>query len=355
MSGALRLEAIDTPAAIVDLAVAEANLTRAQRYADANGFALRPHIKTHKLPRFARRQVELGAVGITCQKLGEAEVMADAGLDDILVTYNVIGAAKLTRLAALHRRIRVSVCADSEAVVEGYAARFADPGHPLPVFVECDTGAKRCGVQTVAEGLALAQRIDRSTGLTFAGLMTYPPRGKTAEVEAWLGEALAQLSAAGLAPRCVSNGGSPDYYRAAEVASANEHRPGTYIYSDRMQVAYGHGTLADCALTVLATVVSRPTSERAVLDLGSKALAADASPSPGHGHIVEYPEAVIASLSEEHAVVDVSACVARPTIGDRVRIVPNHVCVVSNLFDVVHLADRGLAEPLPVAARGRMA
>jgi D-serine deaminase-like pyridoxal phosphate-dependent protein len=351
----VRIEDLDTPAVVIDRHLVEANLKRAQDYADQHGLKLRPHIKTHKLPLFAKRQVELGAVGITCQKVGEAEVMADAGLSDIFIPYNVIGQDKLRRLVALHQRITLSVAADNMATVDGYGAVFTDASRPLSVLVECDTGAGRCGVQSPAEALALAQRIMAHPGLRFEGLMTYPPRGKLAEVDAWLKQAVALLGTAGIDVRCISNGGSPDYYGSAAVSSATEHRPGTYIYSDRMQVAFGHGTLADCALTVLATVVSRPTPDRMVLDVGSKALAADLSPAPGHGHIVEYPEAVITGLSEEHAVVDMSDCAARPAIGDKVRIIPNHVCVVSNLFDAVHLVEDGhVIERLDVAARGRM-
>jgi D-serine deaminase-like pyridoxal phosphate-dependent protein len=297
--------------------------------------------------------VELGAIGITCQKLGEAEVMAEAGLADIFVPYNILGAAKLDRLAALHARIAIAVSADSATTIEGYAGRFTDSGHPLPVLIECDTGAGRCGVQSPEEALALARLIDAAPGLQFEGLMTYPPRGRVVEVNAWLTAARDLLVDAGLEVRSISNGGSPDFYSAAMVTVATEHRPGTYIYSDRMQVAFGLGTLEDCALTVLATVVSRPTADRAVLDAGSKALAADTAPVPGHGHIVEYPDAVVTSLSEEHAVVDLSACAEKPAVGEKVRIIPNHVCVVSNLFDAVHLAeDARVIERVPVSARG---
>ncbi|WP_306119214.1 MULTISPECIES: D-TA family PLP-dependent enzyme [unclassified Roseitalea] len=347
---------LETPCVLIDLDRVETNLGRAQAYADAHGLALRPHVKTHKLPRFARRQVELGASGVTCQKLGEAEVMADAGLDDILVTYNILGQAKLDRLAALHAMATITVAADNDTVVDGYARRFTDPTRPLRVVVECDTGAGRCGVQSPEAALALARRIDAAPGLHFAGLMTYPPAGKTAEVGHWLTAARDRLVQAGLAPQIVSNGGTPDMYRAHEVSAATEHRPGTYIYSDRMQVGFGHGTLDDCALTVLATVVSRPTPDRAVIDAGSKALAADTCAAPGHGHVVEYPDAVITALSEEHGIVDLTACADRPPIGARLRVVPNHVCVVSNLFDEVHLVRDGrLEDTVPVAARGRLA
>jgi len=348
------MDQIDTPAIMIDLGKVEANLARAQTHADSIGVALRPHIKTHKLPRFALRQIELGAVGITCQKLGEAEVMADAGIADIFVPYNILGAAKLDRLAALNRRVVLSVTADSAVTVAGYAARFSAAA-PLSVLVECDTGALRCGVQSPEAALALAYRIAAEPGLRFGGLMTYPPRGRPADTERWLAAAVAQLRHAGLPPPRVSSGNSPDFYQSVAGDTATELRPGTYIYSDRMQVAFGQGGYQDCALTVLATVVSRPTETRVVLDAGSKALAADTCPLPGHGHVVGYPEAVITTLNEEHAIADFAACARRPAIGDRVRIIPNHVCVVSNLFDQVHLVENGVVTGLlAVAARGKL-
>ncbi|MBX9461635.1 MAG: D-TA family PLP-dependent enzyme [Aquamicrobium sp.] len=347
---------LETPAVVIDRTKVDANLARAQAYADANGLKLRPHIKTHKLPMFARLQCELGAIGITCQKVGEAEVMADGGITDIFIPYNILGEGKLERLAALHQRVNMSVSADSTVTVAGYAGRFIDPAHPLPVLIECDIGAGRCGVQSPDEALALARKIEAAPGLRFEGLMAYPPRGAMQDVERWLEDAIALLEKNGIAVKTVSNGGSPDFYSGATVTSATEHRPGTYIYSDRMQVAFGHGTLEDCALTVLATVVSRPTPDRAVLDTGSKALAADMAPVPGHGHIVEYPDAVITTLNEEHGIVDLSACAIKPEIGEKVRIIPNHVCVVSNLFDVVNLTDGEIVlETVPVAARGKLA
>jgi D-serine deaminase-like pyridoxal phosphate-dependent protein len=351
----MRMEDLDTPAVVIDRRLVEANLARAQAHADRRGVKLRPHIKTHKLPLFARRQVELGATGITCQKIGEAEVMADAGVEDIFISYNIVGRQKLERLLALHRRVTLSVVADSAEVVDGYASVFTDAAHPLPVLIECDTGGGRCGVQSPAQALELARRIASHPGLRFEGLMTYPARGKVSETGAWLSHALGLFKREGMEIRRVSNGGSPDFYADEAVASATEHRPGTYIYSDRMQVSFGSGRLEDCALTVLATVVSRPTADRVILDAGSKALGADTCSAPGHGHIVEYPEAVITMLNEEHGIADFSRCASRPSIGERVRIIPNHVCVVTNLFDEVHLVEHGeVVETLPVAARGRM-
>lgn len=349
------LAGLDTPAVLIDLDKVEANLQRAQSFADRHRLQLRPHVKTHKLPRFALRQVELGAVGITCQKLGEAEVMADAGLTDIFLPYNIVGPAKLARLRQLAERVTLSVTADSQATVDGYATTFAGSGRNLPVLVECDTGGGRAGVQTPDEAVALGRHIAAAGGLRFAGLMTYPARGGTAQSDIWFAQARARLHAAGLEAAIISTGGTPDLWRAHDVRSATEYRPGTYIYLDRFQVAAGVGPLEACALTVLATVVSRPTPTRAVLDAGSKALTSDTLGLSGFGTILGYPEAVITSLSEEHGVVDLSACDRRPAIGDVVRIVPNHACPVSNLFETVVLV-RGdtFVEAVPVAARGRV-
>ena len=351
----MRIEDLDTPAIVIDLARAEANLARAQDHLDKLGLAMRPHVKTHKLPYFAKRQIELGAVGLTCQKLGEAEAMADAGVEDIFLPYNILGQSKLDRLNKLHQRLTLAVTADSMVTLHGYRERFPFPDRPLTVLIECDTGAGRCGVQSVDEVAELARAISKASGLRFGGLMTYPPQNQRAKVQAWLKAAVERLKAEVIDVPVISIGGTPDLYHAHDIPIATEYRPGTYIYSDRMQVGQGHGTLDDCALTVQATVVSRPTVGRAVLDAGSKALAADLCNLPGHGHIVEFPYAVIESLSEEHAVVDLTNCPERPKIGDRVSVIPNHACVVTNLFNEVHLA-RGaeIVETLPVAARGRM-
>ncbi|WIJ25978.1 D-TA family PLP-dependent enzyme [Devosia sp. RR2S18] len=346
---------IDTPAVLIDVDRVEANLRRAQDYADQHGLKLRPHIKTHKLPRFAKRAMDLGAIGITVQKLGEAEVMADAGISEIFLPYNILGQAKLKRLRALAERVHISVTADSVETVEGLSAAFADAPEPLSVFVECDTGMGRCGVQSPQAALDLAQRIAAAPGLRFGGLMTYPAAGQVAANAQWLEQAKDLLTQAGLAPPTISNGGSPDIWRAHEVQVATEHRPGTYIYMDRFQVAKGVGALEDCALTVLATVVSRPTEHRAIIDAGSKALTSDLLGMTGHGLIEAYPEAVIVGLSEEHGTIDLSACSKKPKIGEKLRIIPNHACVVSNLFETVHLIVRDqLVETVPVAARGRV-
>ncbi|WP_186398334.1 D-TA family PLP-dependent enzyme [Stappia sp. P2PMeth1] len=349
----------ETPALVLDEAVALANIARFQAHCDRLGLKSRPHIKTHKLPRFAKAQIAAGARGITCQKIGEAEVMADAGIDDILITFNILGEAKLQRLKALAGRIaRLAVVADSGTTVDGLASAFADSAATLHVMVECDTGAGRCGVQTPEEAVDLAARIKAAPGLVFAGLMTYPAPGKAGNVERFMGEALGLLAAHGLECPEISSGGSPDMWHAGEAKGGSrnlvtEYRAGTYIYNDRSLVERGACTLDDCALTVHATVVSRPTPTRAVLDAGSKALSSDLLGLTGHGTIIGHPEAQIAALSEEHAVVEIPA--GSLAVGDRVRIVPNHCCVVTNLFDRAWLlaADGGVEE-IDIAARGRM-
>ncbi len=345
---------ISTPQPVIDEDRLAANIARVQSYMDAHRLNFRPHIKTHKIPAVAEAQRQAGARGINCQKITEAEVFAEAGFDDILITFNILGADKLTRLANLNDRSSgLKVVADSTVTIDGLANYFAGR-KPLTVLVECDTGAGRCGVQAPAEALALARRIAGSGALAFGGLMTYPKAGGEAATEAFLAETLAALKAEGIDCPVVSNGGTPSLFSAHLVTSATEHRAGTYVYNDRSMVRAGHCTLDDCAMHVLATVVSRPTPDRAILDAGSKALTSDLLGFADFGLIVEYPDAIITGLSEEHGTVDLSRLAGRrPEIGERIRIVPNHTCVVSNLFDhMVFHRDGVVTRVEPVAARG---
>ena len=349
-----KMTELETPCVVIDSAKVDANLARAQAHADANGYKLRPHIKTHKVPRFAQRQVELGAVGITAQKLGEAEIMADAGLTDIFVPYNIIGESKLRRLAALNDKVTLSITADSAECVSQNAKMFSNSLKSLNMLVECDTGGGRCGVQSPEAALGLARQIAGSKGLTFGGLMTYPARGKFAEADRWLAEAKRLIEAAGIPVPVVTAGNSPDMWHTGDT-TITERRPGTYIYFDRSQVAFGVAQWSDCALTVLATVVSRPTPTRVIIDAGSKSLSSDLFGLEGYGCILGHEHIAIQSLSEEHGLIELPEPSDWPKIGERLRIIPNHVCVVSNLFDRVHLiAGEEVLETVPVAARGRV-
>ncbi len=344
-----------TPAVVIDLDKVEANIARLQATCDAAGIANRPHIKTHKSPELARLQIEAGARGITCQKLGEAEVMADGGIDDIMISYNILGEEKLGRLGALQRRVRMIVAADNPVTISGLPRAAEIAGRDLEVVVECDTGRKRAGVETPGEAVELARMIAASPGLTFAGFLMYPPEDGWERTQIFLDTAKAGLADAGLEAGIVSTGGSPNLPHIGKLKGSTEHRSGTSIFNDRMQMAAGVASLEDCALTVYATVVSRAGAERGILDSGSKTLTTDKGNLDGHGLILEYPSARIAQFAEEHGFLDLSASNERPVVGEIVRVVPNHVCVVVNMVDrlVTVRGDRLIGE-LPVAARGKL-
>jgi D-serine deaminase-like pyridoxal phosphate-dependent protein len=345
-----------TPAVAIDLDVVERNIARLQGACDAAGVANRPHIKTHKSPVIARLQRDAGARGITCQKVGEAEVMADAGLDDILISYNILGEEKLGRLAALMRKARMVVAADNPTTVAGLPRAAEMAGRTLEVVVECDTGRKRAGVESAAEAIALAKDIASRPGLAFAGFLLYPPETAIEATQAFFDEALAGVREAGLEARIVSTGGTPNLKNLGRIKGTTEHRAGTYIFNDRMMMRCGAATLDDCALNVISTVVSRAAPERGILDAGSKTLTADPGGGlDGYGLILEYPEARIKQFAEEHGFLDLSGSQARPKVGEVVRIVPNHVCVVVNMVDRL-VATRGeeIVGEIPVAARGRI-
>jgi D-serine deaminase-like pyridoxal phosphate-dependent protein len=345
---------LETPAVTIDLDRLEANIARLQATLDRHGKGNRPHIKTHKIPAIAKMQMDAGAVGITCQKLGEVETFIDAGVaDDVLLTFNVVGAAKTERLLALSERVRrLAVVLDNEVVAQGISEAARRAGEEVPFLVECDTGMGRNGVQSPDAAFDLARAAMRLGGLRFEGLMTYPNTPRTAE---FLARTLELFSKAGMPVPVVSGGGTPAAKTVGDFPMTTEHRAGTYVYNDVMMVSAGAATWDDCAMRVRLTVVSRPTPDRAVLDAGSKVLTSDQYFVKDHGRIVEYPEARIAALSEEHAVVDLSACAARPSVGEVVNVIPNHCCVVSNMVDEVHAFRGDHVEVVwPVAARGKV-
>jgi D-serine deaminase-like pyridoxal phosphate-dependent protein len=344
-----------TPCAVIDMDRVERNIARIQAACDAAGVANRPHIKTHKNPMLAQMQIAAGARGITCQKLGEAEIMADAGIEDILISYNLLGDEKMARLGALQGKANITVAADNSVVVADLPKAAAASGRTLSVVVECDTGRKRAGVETPAEAVALAREIADSKGLQFAGFMLYPTETGWTDAQKFFDEALAGVRAHGLDATIVSTGGTPNLNNLGKLKGATEHRFGTYIYNDRMQVAAGVATWDDCALHIYSTVVSRAAPERGILDAGSKTLTTDTGGLEGHGLILEHPEARIARFAEEHGFLDLSRSNTRPNVGDVVRIVPNHVCVVVNMMDeVVMVRGEEIVGTLPVAARGKL-
>jgi D-serine deaminase-like pyridoxal phosphate-dependent protein len=349
------LSELDTPAVTVRLDIVERNIRRVHEHLARHGIANRPHIKTHKIPELGRMQMAAGAVGITCQKLGEVEVFTEAGVaDDVLLTFNLVGRAKIDRLLALARRLkRLAVVFDNEVVARGLAEGARAAGTEIPFLIECDTGFGRNGVQTPEAAFDLARTAMKLGGVRFEGLMTFPNREPG--TRAFFERALELFKRAGIAVPVVSGGGTPAIFTAQSIPQLTEHRAGTYIYNDRMVVASGTATWDDCAMRVRCTVVSRPTADRAVLDAGTKVFTSDLYTVTGYGHLLEYPEAKVVNLSEEHGVVDLSSCRRRPEIGEVVEVVPNHCCVVSNMVDEVYGVRGGAVEAVwPVAARGEV-
>jgi len=350
----MHINDLETPVPVVDLDIARRNIHRLQEYCDAHHLSLRPHIKTHKLPLFAHEQLRAGAIGITVQKLGEAEVMAQTGVTDILLTYNVIGEEKLERLANLTNFARMSVAIDNEKSLESVARAAKQGRRQIGVLVEFESGANRQGVQAPREAVELARLALQHSNLEFKGLMTFPTTSQTAT---FLNAALPLFRTAGIAVPVISGGGTPPAYTTHKLAPVTEMRAGSYIYNDRMMIAAGAAAREECALTILATVVSRPANDRALVDAGSKTLSSDRLPSDeagGYGLLPEYPDANIVSLSEEHGILDLTHSVRKPEIGERVRIIPNHVCVVTNLHDHIFLHRNGeVLACLPVYLRGK--
>jgi D-serine deaminase-like pyridoxal phosphate-dependent protein len=342
---------VETPAAVVDLDRLERNLSRWQEHCDERGLANRPHVKTHRCVEIAQRQLALGAVGITCQKLSEAEAMADGGCDDILVPFNIVGVAKLRRLRTLLERVTLTVSVDDSALLLGLAGAARGSSRELGVLVDCDTGLGRTGVSTPDAAVDLAAAVASHDSLRFDGFLTYPaPEG----AERFLAEAVTGAERRGLDVTVVSAGGTPSMWGSGALRpTVTEYRVGNYAFYDRMSIAAGAASLDDVALTVHATVVSRPASGRAILDAGSKALTSDLGPDPGHGLVLEAPSSTIVKLSEEHAHVALAE-EDELELGQRVRIVPNHACVVVNLYDELAVTRDGTLEATwRVAARGR--
>ena len=339
---------LETPSVLIDLDRMARNIERMQARCDSLGLAFRPHIKTHKIPDIARQQLDAGAVGIACQKVTEARVFADAGLTDIQIPYNIVGSKKTARLVDLAGDHHLTVSADHAEVIAGLSQAAAARNLTLRVMVDLVTDIQRTGAPA-DRVLDLAQRIDSDDHLHFAGLLVYP---SNATVRPDLQQALDSLEKAGINVESVSGGGTGAALQAQDVPELTELRVGTYVFNDMNTVTSGWCAVEDCTMTVLATVVSRPTDDRGILDSGSKTLAADRV-ADGHGHIVEYPDAHIYKLNEEHAYVDFSACDSRPAIGEQVRVIPVHTCVVSNLHHQLYGVRGDTVEVIwPVAARG---
>jgi D-serine deaminase-like pyridoxal phosphate-dependent protein len=362
----LTITELDTPIPVVDLDRLARNLDRAASYATVHGLALRPHVKTHKSPRIANEQLERGAAGLTCATPLEAEVMSGV-CDDILLAYPPVGAGRARRLAALPGQVKLTVALDSRRAIDDIAAAARAADRAVSVYVEMDLGMHRVGVPAIDAAISLAQAVRASAPLTFAGIAFYPGHvrepvdqqtHKLEELDAALRVAVNGFETAGLRPGVVSGGSTPTLWHTHELSSVTEFRPGTYVYNDRTTAAIGACDWDDCALTVLATVVSTAVPGQAVIDAGTKALGREpmrgADGADGFGCLLDRRDVTVKSMSEEHGILDLSRTSWRPDVGDRVRVIPNHVCIVVHLNDVVAGVRGDLVETTwPVTARGR--
>jgi D-serine deaminase-like pyridoxal phosphate-dependent protein len=363
----MNISELDTPSVLVDLDVMERNLKRMADYCASTGMSLRPHVKTHKIPELARMQVAFGAVGITAAKPSEAAVMSAAGLNDIFVAYPILSAKKAAALLSLSESTQLAVSADSFEAAEFLARSSAAHHYDLPILVEIDVGFGRCGVQTPQFAVDLALQIEKLSGSHFGGLMFYPghmmvPIEKQNEllpaVNRIVESTYAALISAGLRVDVVSGGSTPMALRSTEFSHLTEIRPGMYPLNDRNLVAGGFATLEDCALTVLSTVVSKAVPGHVILDGGSKTFSSDrllTGDHIGHGAVLEDPATVFFGLSEEHGHLDISHSSRSYRLGERLRIVPNHVCATINLHDTIYGVRGDVVETTwAVAARGRV-
>jgi D-serine deaminase-like pyridoxal phosphate-dependent protein len=362
------VEELPTPIAVVDLDRLEANIRRLAGYAGEHGVALWPHAKTHKMPPVARMQLAAGAAGLTVAKVGEAEVFARHELGPLLLHYPVYGPEAWRRLAEVAGAMPLTVALDSYAAAEPLAAVLAVAGTSAEVLVELDVGLHRTGVESPSAACALAERLDGLAGLEVAGVSCFPGhvRGPSADierkleaVEAALAEAVGLFAEAGLRCDRVSGGCTPAMTMTHLTPSVNELRAGTYVFLDRTEVAFDSPlTLADCALRIHATVVSTAVAGNAVVDAGSKALSDAAFGGPGgegRGAVIDHPDVTIPHTNEEHGICDVSRASSEWHVGDRIQIVPNHVCTCVNLQDVICAARGGVVEHVwTVEARGKI-
>jgi D-serine deaminase-like pyridoxal phosphate-dependent protein len=364
----MRVDDLDTPSLLIDLDVLARNVDEMRIVARDAGVGLRPHTKTHKSPEIARLQLDAGASGITVAKLGEAEVMADAGLDDLLIAYPIVGARKLERLGAVLERARVRVGLDSVEVAEGIGRVGKDLGRDVPVLVDVDTGLHRMGREPGEPSVRLALDIAGVPGVEVMGLSTHAGHAYRAADPAELRtiaerEALDVIATAeacereGLRIREVSVGSTPTARIAAEVDGVTEIRPGTYVFNDVQQMRLGVATEAVCAARILVTVVARPTAERFLIDAGTKSFSGDGGdgpPLPGRGVVAGRPGLVLDFMNEEHGVGHIVGD-AELRIGDRLEVIPLHVCSAVNLFDIAYgVRDGEVDHEIAIAARGKV-
>ncbi len=358
---------LETPSVIVDLDVMERNLLRMAEYCRSKNLRLRPHTKSHKIPELAKRQLAHGASGITVAKLGEAEVMLDAGFSDVLIAYPIVGTGKAERLAVLATRATITVALDSAEAAQAISAEANKKHARISVLVELDVGFHRCGLSNEDEVLTLARKVAELPGLDFKGLMFFPghlqvPEQERAElrtsVNDFLERSLAKLHAAGLPATIVSGGSTPTAREGHLFSGVNEIRPGMYIFNDRNMMGIGIASIEDCALSVVTTVVSTSVPGRAIIDAGSKSLSSDrhlAGDGRGFGIVKTDADAELEQLSEEHGHLNIKPSSREYRVGERLEIIPNHVCSTVNMHNKIYgVRDERVETVWEVTGRGKV-
>lgn len=362
----MNIRELSTPAVVVDLDVVDRNLERMAQYCERHGIALRPHTKTHKSLEIARKQLQLGAIGLTVAKVGEAEVMVEAGAGQILVAHPIVGAEKVRRLVALTAKAEIIVAVDSFAAAEGLARVAAEQGAELGVLVEFDSGSHRCGVQAGSECAELGKRIATLKGTRLRGLFTYfggvwgsetERLKQIEEARSAVAVSVKMFQDAGLSTEIVSAGSTPAAEMSHLVPGITEIRPGTYVYNDLNSLYQDICTTEECAVSVIATVVSTAVKDLAIVDAGSKTFSSDrlsVGHAEGFGQGRKNPSMRISKLNEEHGFIPLSGT-GRLSVGDVLEILPNHVCTCINMHDEVFTHRSGdVVGKMRVDGRGKV-
>jgi D-serine deaminase-like pyridoxal phosphate-dependent protein len=358
---------LDTPSLVIDLDVMERNLRNAAVYARQKNLRLRPHTKTHKIPELGRMQLHLGAAGLTVAKVSEAEVMMEADPPELLIAYPVVSTQKASRLAGIAQQVAVTVSLDSIEAAKQVSVAAKTAGVEIGVLGEMDAGMQRVGVDPGAELSDLARNVMSLPGLRFKGIAFFAGHvhplvdGGLAQLErlaSTVRNAVQTLDRAGIPVQIVSGGSTPSLFFSHQIPYLNEVRPGTYIFNDRNTVLSGACGYEECAATIITTVISTARHGQVIIDAGSKTLSSDPPAVPdfvGFGHVVDMPEAVIRALNEEHGYVDVHKVGRRLAVGERLQVVPNHICVAVNLQNEVYGVRNGVVEQIwNVKARGKL-
>ena len=337
---------LDTPVAIIDLDIMEKNILDMANFTKSVGVRLRPHVKTHKVPEITRKQLDAGAEGITCAKVGEAEVMAEIpGVKDIFVANQIVGEDKIRRLLNLAEKLKTSVGIDSVEVGKPISAAAMRRGLRLPVLIKIDVGLERTGVLYGKPALDLARKIKDMPGLELAGIYTHEGHvyGATSpenlrDLALGSGKQMVltanMLRESGIEVGVVSVGATPSARITCTIPGITESRPGTYIFNDHMQIKLGSAKEENCAMTILATIISVPGRDRAVIDAGTKSFGSDKSAAYGaYGLVKDMSDVILERAYEEHGVLKFDSSKRKFKVGDKLEIIPNHVCPAVNLFD----------------------